>query len=162
MAVMLKEDRELLKSLKDEKGSISILTIGLFLVSVALLILITDIASISVSKESLVHASEAAAIRASHSVDLRSYYRGDTGVTIPIDCQIAFQRANEEISFWTQSDGSIHRPELQQIWMTDFSCSGNRVQLSTSALAILPFRLPQSGTSVEIHATVEAESNRVR
>ena len=162
MAVRRAEKRGFLNALAEEKGSISILTIGLFLIAVALLILITDVASISVSKASLVHASEAAAIRASHSVDLGAYYRGDTDVTIPIDCQSAYQRATEEISLWTQSDGSIHRPELVQIWMTDFSCSGNRVQLSTSAQAILPFRLPQSGSSVEIHATVEAQSDRVR
>lgn len=158
----IKEIQRPFHRLKEENGSISVLTMGLFLVSVVLLILITDIASISVAKESLVHVSEAAAIRASHSVDLGSYYRGDTGVSIPIDCQVAYQKAAEEISLWTQSDGSIHRPELQQVWMTDFSCSGNRVQLSTSARAILPFRLPQSATSVDIHATVEAESDRVR
>lgn len=157
-----KEIQRRFHRLKEENGSISILTMGLFLVSVALLILITDIASISVAKESLVHVSEAAAIRASHTVDLGSYYRGDAGVSIPIDCQVAYQNAAEEISMWTQSDGGIHRPELQQVWMTDFSCSGNRVQLSTSARAILPFRLPQSAASVDIHATVEAESDRVR
>lgn len=158
----IKEDQQTFKRLRDEDGSISVLTIGLFLISVVLLILVTDVASISVARESLVHVSEAAAIRASHSVDLGSYYRGDTGVSIPIDCQVAYQKAAEEISLWTQSDGSIHRAELQQVWMTDFSCSGNRVQLSTSARAILPFRLPQSATSVDIHATVEAESDRVR
>ena len=157
-----KEIPRSLGRLKEEDGSISVLTMGLFLVSVVLLILITDIASISVAKESLVHVSEAAAIRASHSVDLGSYYRGNTGVAIPIDCQVAYQEAAEEIGLWSQDDVSIHRPELQQVWMTDFSCSGNRVQLSTSARAILPFRLPQSAASVDIHATVEAESDRVR
>ena len=151
-----------LHRLKQENGSISVLTMGLFLISVVLLILITDIASISVARQSLVHVSEAAAIRASHSVDLGAYYRGDTGVSIPIDCQAAYQKAAEEMSVWSQSDGSFHRPELQQVWMTNFSCSGNRVQLSTSARAILPFRLPHSATSVDIHATVEAESDRVR
>lgn len=162
MAVRLLESQRRLKELRDEKGSISILTLGLFLVTVALLILITDIASISVSRQSLVHASEAAAIRASHSVDLGSYYRGDTEVAIPIDCRVAYQKAIDELGIWIQSDDSIHRPELEQIWLTDFSCSGNRVKVSTSALAILPFRLPQFESSVEIHATVEAQSDRRR
>ena len=160
----IKEFQRIFRRLKlnEEKGSISVLTIGLFLISVVLLILITDIASISVARESLVHVSEAAAIRASHSVDLGSYYRGGSGVSIPIDCQVAYQKAEEEISLWMQSDGGTHRPELVQVWMTDFLCSGNRVQVSTSARAILPFRLPQSATSVDIHATVEAQSDRVR
>lgn len=158
----VKEIQRRFHRIEEENGSISVLTIGLFLLSVVLLALITDIASIAVAKASLVHVSEAAAIRASHSVDLGSYYRGDTGVSIPIDCQVAYQKAVEEISLWTQSDGGIHRPELQQVWMTKFSCSGNRVSLSTSALASLPFRLPQSAGAVEIRATVEAESDRVR
>ncbi len=162
MAMKIKNIQESLDRVKEEKGSISVLTMGLFLVSVALLILITDIASMAVARESLVHVSEAAAIRASQNVDLGSYYRGGSGVAIPIDCQAAYQKADEEITMWAQSDGSIHRPELQQVWMTDFSCSGNRVQLSTSARAILPFRLPQLASSVEIHATVEAQSDRVR
>jgi hypothetical protein len=160
--VNLMKRRVTIRRLREEKGSISILTIGLFLVSVALLIVITDIASISVSRASLVNASEAAAITASHRVDLGSYYRGNSGVTIPIDCQAAYQKAIEEIGLWSHSDGSMYRPEVQEIWMTDFSCSGNRVQLSTSARALLPFRLPQSASYVEIHATVEAESDRVR
>jgi len=146
----------------NEEGSISVLTIGLFLLTVALLMLITDVASISVSKQSLVHASESAAIRAAHNVDLGSYYRGDTGVPVPIDCHAAYQKLVDELSLWMQSDTDMRRPELQQIWLTDFLCAGNRVQLSTSARAILPFRLPASSSTVEIHATVEAQSNRVR
>lgn len=160
MAVRNLRTREVFERFTGEEGSISVLTIGLFMVTVALLMLITDIASISVSKQSLVHATESAAIRASHNVDLGSYYRGNTGVTVPIDCQAAYQKVIEEMDLW--SDGDIRRPELQQIWLTDFTCSGNRVQLSTSSLAILPFRLPQSASSVEIHATVEAQSDRVR
>lgn len=147
---------------KDERGSISILTIGLFILTVAFLILITDIASISVSKQSLVHASESAAMRASQNVDLGAYYRGNTGVTVPIDCGVAYQKAIEELRLWSESDSEIRRPELDQITLTEFSCSGNRVQLSTSARTTLPFRLPQSPSSIEIHTTVEAESDRVR
>jgi len=162
MAVRNVGTRKVFGRFRDEEGSISVLTIGLFMVTVALLVLITDIASISVSKQSLVHATESAAIRASHNVDLGSYYRGNTGVTVPIDCQAAYQKVIEELNLWINSDGDIHRPELEQIQLTDFSCSGNRVELSTSARAILPFRLPQSSQSVEIHTTIEAQSDRAR
>lgn len=162
MAMKNVEIRKVLRRFREEEGSISVLTIELFMVTVALLILITDIASISVSKQSLVHATESAAIRASHNVDLGSYYRGNTGVSVPLDCQAAYQKVIEELNLWINSEGDIHRPELEQIQLTDFSCSGNRVGLSTSTRAILPFRLPASSQSVEIHATVEAQSDRVR
>ena len=146
----------------DEEGSISVLTIGLFTLTVALLILITDVASISVAKQSLVHATEAAAIRATHSVDLELYYRGASGVSVPIDCQVARQRVFEELELWMQGDSDVRRPELQQIWLTDFTCSGDRVSLSTVARASLPFRLPGSFSLVDIHASVEAQSERTR
>ncbi len=148
--------------ISDEKGSITVLTMGLFLVTVALLIVITDIASIAVSKQSLVHASEAAAIRATHNVDLTSYYRGNSGVSVPIDCQEAFNKINAELRNWISSDGEIRRVELRDLRLTDFSCSGNRVHISSSALAVLPLRFPAFPESVEIHTTVEAEANRVR
>lgn len=162
MAVRDASRGKFLYYLRDEEGSISILTIGLFVVSVGILILITDIASISVSKQSLVHASESAAIRASHNVDLASYYKGNSGVSVPIDCQTAYAKVIEDLNQWVEGGRDIHRPELEQISLTDFSCSGNRVRLSTSARAILPFRLPQASSSVEIHATVEAQSDRMR
>ena len=147
--------------LKGEEGSVSILTIGFFLVTIGTLILITDIASISVAKQSLVHASESAAIRASHTVDLASYYKGDSGVSVPVDCQGAYGKVIEDLSQWVEGDSALHRVELKQIALTDFSCSGNRVRISTSARAVLPFRLPQASAYVDIHATVEAESDRM-
>ena len=151
-----------LNRIGDEKGSISVLTMGLFFVTVALLILITDIASIAVSKQSLVHASESAVIRATHSVDLGAYYRGNSGVSVPIDCQEAYQKVHDELRDWISGDGEIRRAELREVRLTDFSCSGNRVLLSSSALAVLPLRLPAFPSTVEIHATVEAESDRMR
>jgi len=159
MAVRNTKKTSFVERCKDERGSISVLTISLFILTVALLILITDIASISVSKQSLIHASESAAMRATQTVDLGAYYRGDTGVTVPIDCGVAYQKAIEELLLWSESDPDIRRPELDQITLTNFFCSGNRVQLSTSARVTLPFRLSQSRT--EIHATVEAESDRM-
>lgn len=162
MAVGNAARAKILRRLDDEKGTISILTMGLFMVTVGILILVTDIASISVSKQSLVHASESAAIRASHSVDLGSYYKGNSGVSVPIDCQAAYGKVLEELNRWVESGSDIHRTELEQISLTDFSCTGNRVRVSTSARAVLPFRLPQASSFVEIHTTVEAQSDRVR
>ena len=79
-----------------ERGSISVLTIGLFH-HYLLAYLITDIATIAVAKRSLVHATESAALRAVQSLDRAAYYRGDTGIDIPIDCSTARLRVIEEL-----------------------------------------------------------------
>ena len=148
---------------KQEGGSISVLTMGLFLLTVALLILITDIASIALAKRSLVHITEAAAMRAVHSLDLAAYYRGNTGVEIPLDCARARQSVNEELAQVLQEGRDLIRPELGSIEVTDFYCAGNLVRLTTSARATLPFRIPDSSLiNVEIHASVGAQSDRKR
>jgi len=153
--------RTRIQKLSGEEGSISVLIIGLFAITVALLILITDLASMAVSKQSLLHATEAAAIRAVHSVDIGSYYRGGSGVAVPIDCQVAYQGAIDEISMWLQSETDMKRRELVGASLTDFRCTGDRVELSATAQMRLPFRLPQSSDLVDLHATVEAQSERI-
>ena len=146
-----------------ERGSISVLTMGLFLITIALLILITDIATIAVAKRSLAHATESAALRAVQSLDRAAYYRGDSGVAIPIDCSTARLRVIEELELWIQSSEDLRRPELRQVWLSDFYCAGNLVKLNTSARATLPFRLPApSLIDVELHASAAAQSERAR
>lgn len=144
-----------------ERGSISVLTIGLFLVTVSALFLLTDIATIIVAKRSLVHVAEAAAMRATHQLDLGAYYQGRKEATIPIDCASALSTINGELSEWISAPSQLKREELRRVEITGFSCEENRILLTTSAVATLPFRLPGSSLStVEIHATVAAESNR--
>jgi hypothetical protein len=66
--------------LEDEEGSISILIIGLFVVTVATLLVITNIASIAIAQRSLVQASEAAVQRGVQNLDLEAYYVGEGGM----------------------------------------------------------------------------------
>lgn len=151
----------LYKSHSDEAGSVVILTIGLFLVSVAALALITDVAAIAVAKRSLIHMTESAAIRASHELDLREYYRFGAGVSVPIDCYQARRQVNSEFSSLSDAGSDVSRPELSNIAISKFYCSGSNLELTTSANVNLPFRLPQSSLSkVEIHSTVAVESQR--
>jgi len=146
---------------KDESGSVAILTIGLFLLSVAALALITDIASIGVAKRSLIHLTEAAAIQGSHELDMREYYRNGASPGVPIDCYEARRQVNSELRLTSNSNSDLTRPELVDVVMTNFLCSGSTLELTTSAVVNLPFRLPQSVVAnVQIHATVGVESTR--
>jgi hypothetical protein len=151
------------RSLEAERGSISVLTIGLFLITIAMLFLITDIASIAVAKRSLAHATESAALRAVQSLDRAAYYRGDSGFDVPIDCATARTRVVEELDLWMQAGEDLRRPELRQIWLSGYYCAGNLVKLNTTARAILPFRMPASLLDdVELRASASAQSDRAR
>ena len=55
--------------LKGERGSLSVVIIGLFVLIVAILMVMTDIATVMVAKRSLTQATEAAAMRGVHSLD---------------------------------------------------------------------------------------------
>ena len=55
--------------MNSERGSISVVVIGLFVITVASLMVMTDVSALIVAKRSLVQATEAAAQRGVHTLD---------------------------------------------------------------------------------------------
>ena len=108
---------------KDEEGSISLLIIGLFVITVATLLVITNIASIAIAQRSLIQASEAAVQRGVQNLDLNSYYVGKGGmmsgilnsgeVPIPIECTDASSEISDELKHWNSSNDSLLRRESE-------------------------------------------------
>ncbi len=62
---------------KDERGSISVLVLALFLITVITSLIITNVAAITVAKRSLIQATEAAAQRGVRNLDKQAYYSGE-------------------------------------------------------------------------------------
>lgn len=161
MAVINKNYSKLKSKAKQEQGSISVLTLGLFLMTITFATLMTDIASIAIAKRSLIQASEAAVVRAVQSLDKSAYYQSNTSMVIPIDCSMARMKVIQELGLWMQNGAQMLRPELEEIALVDFYCLDNVVRINTTAKAKLPFRLPNSSlVNVEIHARVGAQSRR--
>ncbi len=161
MAVINKDYSKLKSKAKQEQGSISVLTLGLFLMTITFATLMTDIASIAIAKRSLIQASEAAVVRAVQSLDKSAYYQSNTSIVIPIDCSMARMKVIQELGLWMQNGAQMLRPELEEIALVDFYCLDNVVRINTTAKAKLPFRLPNSSlVNVEIHARVGAQSRR--
>ena len=92
-----------ISKLSNERGSLSVLIIGLFIITVASLMVMSDVATIFVAKRSLTQATEAAVMRGVHTLDRNSYYTGKGTIattpmslinkrehpSIPIDCDQA-------------------------------------------------------------------------
>jgi len=159
------------KYAKDEEGSISLLIIGLFVVTVATLLVITNIASIAIAQRSLVQASEAAVQRAVQNLDLKAYYVGEGGmlsgilnngdVPIPIECSSANSAISDELRHWNSANSSLLRREIRDIWMSEFNCDGVSVGISTTAFAVLPLQLPFVNLkNIELHTSVGATNTR--
>ena len=156
---------------KDEEGSISLLIIGLFVITVATLLVITNIASIAIAQRSLIQASEAAVQRGVQNLDLNSYYVGKGGMMsgilnsgefpIPIECTDASSEISDELKHWNSSNDSLLRREIRDIWLSEFNCDGVSVGISTSAFAVLPLQVPfMNLKNIELHTSVGATNSR--
>ena len=97
----------------EEKGSLSVLILSLFMTIVITLVILTDISSIYFAKRSLTQATEAAAQRGVRNLDEDAYYRGKYNAAqflinltdererdpgIPIDCSKGATDARDAIN----------------------------------------------------------------
>lgn len=151
MGIVTKARRFLLK---DETGSISILIMGLFLLSVITLMVLTDISSVYLAKRTLTQATEAAAQRGVRNLDLSRYYEkrytavrfglnllgdGEKDPGIPIDCVKGRADAIDALNSWVQLDATVTRRNIHSIKIEDISCDGFELGILTSAKVKLPF-----------------------
>lgn len=161
---------------KEESGSISIVVISLFLVSICSLMVMTNVAAVAVAKRSLTQATESAAQRGVRNLDENSYYQGEFDITtqlqnlvgvgpddpgIPIDCSEALSDAQGALSDWTFGPRSLRRIEIVNIQISGIECDGFGIELVTRASAVLPLTLPFFNIeSVEISSTVATRNLR--
>ena len=71
---------KLRKKLQDERGSISLLILALFMLVLITLIVLTDISSVYIAKRALTQATEAATQRGVRNLDLEKYYAREYNV----------------------------------------------------------------------------------
>jgi Flp pilus assembly protein TadG len=122
---------------RDERGSISLVVITLFLVSVMTALVTTDIASIAIAKRSLTQATEAAAQRGVRNLDLRAYYSGEFDLTtmasnlfgigpkdpgVPIDCSKALGDVQGALADWSSGEKSLRRGEITALRINEIRC----------------------------------------
>lgn len=134
--------RVLKSNFRSERGSIVVVVIGLFVVSVACLMVMTDIGALIVAKRSLVQATEAAAQRGVQTLDKSAYYQGKANMftvplaiatgrehpVIPIDCERGGYEVLLELNSWSQTD--MKWQQLKKIELTNFICDGKFLKLA--------------------------------
>ena len=162
------------KRFRSEEGSISVVVIGLFVITIASLMVMTDVSAMIVAKRSLVQATEAAAQRGVHTLDKSEYYQGKGNIftvplavatgrdhpTIPIDCTRGGVEVLLELNSWSNDQSDMKWRQLKGIELTEFSCDGKFLQISTRSEMKLPFKLPFATTdSVFLTATAGTTNN---
>lgn len=162
--------------LRDERGSLSLLTMSLFVTSLIVIAILTDISSVYLAKRSLTQATEAAAQRGSRNLDLEKYYRGEYNVKrfliglsgedekdpgIPINCSLGEKDALNTLRDWSASGPSVMRKNMSHISLIDSSCDGYELTLQTSSEVALPFVIPFIGVDmVRIYSSVGSIDER--
>jgi hypothetical protein len=156
------------RNIKDETGSIAVLVIGLFVITVASLMVMTDISTVIIAKRSLAQATEAAAQRGVHSLDKERYYQGKANMltvpvavatnrehpVIPIDCNSGSHEVMSELDSWSNDETDLKWHQLKTIKLTNFRCDGVSLEIETQSEIDLPFRVPFSSIeSVFLHAS---------
>ena len=144
----------------DETGSIAVVVIGLFVITVASLMVMTDVSALIVAKRSLVQATEAAAQRGVHTLDKASYYQGKANMftvpmalatgrphpSIPIDCNRGGLEVLLELNSWSRDQGDMKWQQLKGIQLTNYQCDGQSLAIDTRSEVNLPFRVPFTST----------------
>jgi hypothetical protein len=166
----------LIQKLRSEAGSISVIVIGLFVITVASLMVMTDVSSIIVAKRSLVQATEAAAQRGVHTLDKSKYYQGKGNMftvpkaiatqrehsVIPIDCTRGGIEVLLELNSWSNDETNMKWNALQGIELTHFDCDGASLEISTRSEMKLPFQIPFSKTNSVFLTATAGTTNKVQ
>jgi Tfp pilus assembly protein PilX len=164
------------RRLSSEKGSISVVVIGLFVITVASLMVMTDVSALVVAKRSLVQATEAAAQRGVHTLDKSEYYQGKGTVftspmaiatdrehpRIPIDCERGGLEVLLELNSWSNDQSDMKLRQLNGIELTNFSCDGTSLEISTRSEMKLPFKVPFTTTDSVFLTATAGTTNKVQ
>lgn len=142
--------------LRADRGSISLLTIGLFTLLLSTALILSNISAVYLGKRTLILATEAAVQRGSKNLDQAAYYSGEYNLTeflqgvlgygeedpgIPIDCSAGIRDAVELITHWQGRERTVTRAGISQMRLTDFQCDGFQIYLESAAVVQLPLPL---------------------
>ena len=168
--------RDFLRKIGDESGSIAVIVIGLFIITVASLMVMTDVSTVIIAKRSLAQATEAAAQRGIHTLDKNSYYTGKANVftvpmaiathrahpVIPIDCNRGGLEVLLELHSWSNDTSDLKWHQLKGIQLTNYQCDGQSLDIETRSEVNLPFKVPFSSIDSVFLTSSAGTTNQVQ
>lgn len=151
-----KGERRPLKNYRDERGSISVLTLALFLLTVVLIMISTNVATVTLAKRSLTQSAESAAQRGAHFLDEEAYYTGKFNVItmaqnlfgrgpqdpgVPIDCDMAQIGITQALDDLAGESEVLIAKGVENLTVSEIACDGRDIRVSLQAEIELPFQL---------------------
>ena len=171
-----KKVRNQLRKMLDDSGSIAVIVIGLFVITVASLMVMTDVSTVIVAKRSLAQATEAAAQRGVHTLDKSGYYKGKANIfTVPmaiatnrahpvilIDCNRGGLEVLLELHSWSNDNSDLKWHQLKGIQLTNYQCDGQSLDIETRSEVNLPFKVPFSSIDSVFLTSSAGTTNQVQ
>ncbi|CAB4628799.1 MAG: hypothetical protein F2602_05205 [Actinobacteria bacterium] len=145
------------KALSSSRGSISVLTLGLFGIVLLTALILTNISAIYIAKRTLSLATEAAVQQGVKNLDMQAYYTGENNLSraaltllglgesdpgIPIDCSAGSRDAEMVINSWSHRDSDSYSSNLSSIQISTITCDGFQMEISTVASVAIPIPIP--------------------
>jgi len=145
------------RALTCERGSISILTFGLFSVVLITALVMTNISAVYIAKRTLSLATEAAVQQGVKNLDMQAYYTGENNLSraaltftglgesdpgIPIDCGAGSRDAEMVLRSWSAREIDSHSKNLSGIEISEIACDGFQMVLDTYASVVIPIPIP--------------------
>lgn len=134
----------------DERGSLSVLIIGLFLLTMTLIMVMSDISALVAARKALSQHTEFLVQQGAKSIDLEAYYQGRGGLLpylaektivdqtdpgIPLDCD----EVNRAV---VQAAANVSDSKFTRFRLVNFECNRGVTLVETQAEANLPYSLP--------------------
>lgn len=174
----LRAVRKVKRFFLDDRGSISVVTIGLFSILLLLSMILTNISTVYFAKRDLTLITEAAVQRGMKNLDAEKYYSGKYNLTqmlqnslgaaesdpgIPIDCEAGIRNAQEIFSDSNAGNFEISSTHIAVIRIRKYECDGFRIYIESGAKVTLPIPIPFIRLSeVEIQSYAGAIGERAK
>jgi hypothetical protein len=148
--------RNIALKLQDERGSISILIIALFLITISLVMITTNITAVSLAKRTLTQSAESVAQRGAHFLDEDIYYSGKFNVItmaqnlfgqgpedpgVPIDCDKAQAGIAEALYDLLEESKLLIDKGAHGLEVVEIFCDGRDLRIALKVEVDLPFQL---------------------
>jgi hypothetical protein len=153
-----------------------VIVIGLFVITVASLMVMTDVSTVIIAKRSLAQATEAAAQRGVHTLDKNTYYQGKANIftvpmavathrahpVIPIDCNRGGFEVMLELYSWSHDQTDLKWHQLKGIQLINYQCDGQSLEIQTRSEVKLPFKVPFSSTDSVFLTASAGTTNQIQ
>ena len=135
--------------MKRDDGTVLVQAIGGLLLAALVSVAMLDLGSLHLTRTALSTIATDAALAASTAIDVDAIYEQGVGATLPLDSELATNRALASVMF-------VSDPRLHDLRIDDVNVINDAVRVQVSALVESPLHGFGADAAVRLHAAATA------